>query len=48
VGPCLARQLYTTDGQDAFEWFSKAPELFRVYHQGFTTQVTRWPVNPVE
>ena len=41
-------QLYTTSGQEAFEWFSQTPSLFHVYHKGFTTQVERWPINPVE
>jgi hypothetical protein len=41
-------QLYTTDGNSALELFSANPDLFDVYHQGFQTQVEKWPVNPVD
>lgn len=45
---CVPPKLYTTSGDDAFELFSSNPDLFQVYHEGFKTQVERWPVNPVE
>eukprot|EP00038_Savillea_parva_P004107 m.134174 g.134174 ORF g.134174 m.134174 type:complete len:514 (+) comp11377_c0_seq3:232-1773(+) len=44
----LNEKLYTTTGSDAYSLFSANPELFDVYHQGFQTQVEKWPVNPVD
>jgi ribosomal RNA-processing protein 8 len=44
----LNEQLYSTPSANAERLFSKAPDLYRVYHRGFATQVNKWPVNPVE
>ena len=44
----INEQLYTTTGDEAVELFSKEPNLFDIYHRGFTNQVKLWPVNPVD
>ena len=44
----LNEQLYTTTGEEAKTMFEEDPTLFQVYHQGFATQVSKWPVNPLE
>ena len=28
--------------------FEKDPNLFEVYHQGFSLQMSKWPVNPLD
>ncbi|KAJ7995609.1 hypothetical protein DPEC_G00246360 [Dallia pectoralis] len=40
--------LYTTSSGDAKRMFRQDPQAFGVYHKGFTAQVKRWPVNPVD
>lgn len=44
----INEQLYTTTGDEAVALFSKDPNLFDIYHRGFTNQVKLWPVNPVD
>eukprot|EP00112_Aurelia_sp_Birch-Aquarium-sp1_P007765 Seg1848.3 transcript_id=Seg1848.3/GoldUCD/mRNA.D3Y31 product="25S rRNA" protein_id=Seg1848.3/GoldUCD/D3Y31 len=44
----INEQLYTTESQNAFDMFSKDPDLFDIYHKGFQNQVEAWPENPVE
>jgi hypothetical protein len=44
----INEKLYTTSSLSAFEMFTSEPELFDVYHQGFSSQVEKWPVNPVD
>ena len=44
----INEQLYTTESQNAFDMFSKDPNLFYVYHTGFQNQVESWPQNPVD
>jgi hypothetical protein len=44
----INEKLYTTNSLSAFEMFKSEPELFDVYHQGFSSQVQKWPVNPVD
>ena len=44
----LNEDLYTTTSEQSFEKFSKNPELFEQYHEGFRHQVESWPVNPVD
>ena len=44
----LNEELYTKESKESFERFSKNPELFEQYHQGFRHQVASWPVNPVD
>lgn len=43
----INEQLYRTTGDEAVAMFSKDPNLFDIYHRGFTNQVKLWPVNPV-
>jgi len=43
----LNEDLYTTTSQSAFEKFSKQPEFYDQYHEGFRRQVKEWPINPV-
>ena len=44
----INEQLYTTTGDEAVAIFSEDPNLFDIYHRGFTNQVKLWPVNPVD
>ena len=43
----LNETLYTSTGSSSFDLFTKDPHLFELYHEGFTSQVRKWPVNPV-
>lgn len=43
----LNEDLYTTTSEKAFAKYSKQPELYEQYHQGFRKQVEQWPANPV-
>ncbi|KAL7569243.1 hypothetical protein ACA910_016796 [Epithemia clementina (nom. ined.)] len=43
----LNEELYTTTSHESFERFTKEPQLFEDYHDGFRHQVSAWPVNPV-
>ena len=44
----INEQLYTTTGHKAKEMFDEDPTLFDVYHSGFATQVSKWPLNPLD
>jgi ubiquinone/menaquinone biosynthesis C-methylase UbiE len=44
----LNEELYTTTSKESLDRFSKNPELFEQYHEGFRHQVEAWPVNPVD
>lgn len=44
----LNEQLYTTTGKEAFQLFRKDQQAFSVYHEGFQSQVEKWPANPVD
>jgi ribosomal RNA-processing protein 8 len=44
----LNQQLYTSTSNSAVELMTEQPELFEIYHQGFRTQVEKWPVNPLD
>jgi ribosomal RNA-processing protein 8 len=39
--------LYTVKGEEAFKLFRQDPTLFKIYHNGFRSQMEKWPVNPV-
>lgn len=43
----INEQLYTISSDDALSLIEKQPELFDEYHDGFRSQVTTWPENPV-
>ncbi|KAJ1662641.1 25S rRNA (adenine645-N1)-methyltransferase [Coemansia sp. RSA 1813] len=40
--------LYTTTGTKAYDMMRNDPKIFEEYHQGFTSQVEKWPVNPID
>ena len=44
----INEQLYTTTGHKAKKMFDEDPTLFDVYHSGFATQVSKWPLNPLD
>lgn len=44
----INEKLYTSSSKCATKLFENDPELFQVYHQGFSSQVQKWPVNPVD
>ena len=44
----INEQLYTETSKRAKELFQSDPDLFTLYHQGFNTQVAKWPVNPLD
>lgn len=43
----INEQLYTISSKDALKLIKDQPELFDEYHDGFRSQVTSWPENPV-
>ena len=44
----LNEELYTSNSSSAFQKFQSNPKLFDQYHEGFSTQVESWPVNPLD
>ena len=40
--------LYSTSSGEAKRMFKQDPQAFWIYHRGYTTQVKRWPANPVD
>lgn len=42
----LNELLYTTDSKQAEKYFKNHQEDFKVYHEGFSSQATKWPINP--
>ena len=44
----LNQQLYTTPSTESFQLFQSQPDLYHIYHQGFSKQASKWPVNPVD
>lgn len=40
--------LYSTSSGEATRMFRQDPQAFRIYHSGYTAQVQKWPVNPVD
>ena len=44
----LNQRLYTSTGAEAKAIFDSDPDLFDVYHRGFSTQVSKWPTNPLD
>ncbi|QLL34945.1 hypothetical protein HG536_0H03200 [Torulaspora globosa] len=43
----INEQLYTISSDKALEMLQNQPQLFDEYHEGFRSQVTSWPENPV-
>lgn len=44
----INEQLYTITSDKALELMKEQPQLFDEYHDGFRSQVTSWPENPVD
>lgn len=44
----INEQLYTITSDKALELLKDQPQLFDEYHEGFRSQVTAWPENPVD
>ncbi|KAA6416865.1 MAG: ribosomal RNA-processing 8-like [Trebouxia sp. A1-2] len=44
----LNEQLYTSEGEDAFNMMQGQPDLFEQYHEGFREQTQHWPVQPID
>ncbi|KAI3404515.2 RRP8 [Candida oxycetoniae] len=44
----INEQLYTTTSEEALRLIREQPGLFDEYHQGFRSQVSSWPENPVD
>lgn len=44
----INEKLYSINSLSAFKLFKSEPELFDAYHEGFSSQVQKWPVNPVD
>ena len=41
-------QMYINDSKETIEMFKDDPQSFNVYHEGFKSQVSKWPVNPLD
>ncbi|KAI5953727.1 RRP8 [Candida theae] len=44
----INEQLYTISSEEALRLIKEQPSLFDEYHQGFKSQVSSWPENPVD
>lgn len=44
----LNEEMYTSNSKHAFDMMTAQPELFEIYHDGFRSQVEKWPANPVD
>lgn len=44
----INEKLYTCTGDDALRLFADSPDLFEIYHSGFSDQVSKWPRNPLD
>ena len=44
----LNQKLYQSSSQESLEYFRENERDFLHYHTGFTAQVSKWPVNPVQ
>ena len=44
----INEQMYTSTGSEAKAMFERDPDLFGIYHKGFSTQVSKWDVNPLD
>ena len=40
--------LYTQPSDKSLEYFENDQDAFKAYHDGFQTQVKKWPMNPIE
>ncbi|KAJ8368455.1 hypothetical protein SKAU_G00084830 [Synaphobranchus kaupii] len=44
----INEQLYNSTSGEARRIFQQDPQASGIYHRGYTAQVQRWPVNPVD
>ncbi|KAH9507788.1 25S rRNA (adenine645-N1)-methyltransferase [Bulinus truncatus] len=44
----INEQLYTSTGSEALAMFRTDQDAFKVYHEGYENQVSKWPVNPLD
>ena len=44
----LNELLYTQEGKKSYQMFKSDPEAFNTYHEGFSEQVKKWPINPLD
>ncbi|KAI5957900.1 RRP8 [Candida margitis] len=44
----INEQLYTITSEEALKLIKEQPSLFDEYHEGFKSQVSSWPENPVD
>ncbi|XP_071088209.1 ribosomal RNA-processing protein 8-like [Haliotis cracherodii] len=44
----LNEQMYTTTGTEAAQLFADDEEAFHVYHEGYRSQVSKWPIDPLD
>ena len=43
----LNERLYSQSGNQSMKMFKKDPEVFKIYHEGFMAQASKWPVDPL-
>eukprot|EP00761_Pharyngomonas_kirbyi_P000285 gb/GECH01000285.1/.p1 GENE.gb/GECH01000285.1/~~gb/GECH01000285.1/.p1 ORF type:complete len:330 (+),score=80.87 gb/GECH01000285.1/:1-990(+) len=43
----LNEQLYSNTGKSSYQYFSKNPSLFELYHEGYRSQIQKWPEKPI-
>lgn len=44
----INEELYTSTSKDAVELFKTDRDAFKIYHEGYQSQVAKWPTVPVE
>lgn len=44
----LNEMLYTNSGKDALSYFQENTDEYLDYHLGYQSQVSKWPINPVD
>jgi len=44
----INEQMYRSTGSEAAEMFAHDEDAFTIYHAGFQSQVSKWPMNPVD
>lgn len=44
----LNEMIYTCSGKEALSYFQQNKDEFQDYHKGYQSQVSKWPINPVD
>ncbi|CAF0855287.1 unnamed protein product [Brachionus calyciflorus] len=44
----LNELLYTQNSSKSFEFFKNDEDSFTAYHEGFKSQISKWPINPLD